>query len=343
LFLALTFFAATSEVTWLFLLALWIFALVPAAFAYAVWNRRGVTVTLAAHAGRPGPGSPVEDLPEQLLRRSPYSEPLFEGDGMGLEIGFRSRNRRRGPVWAVGDVGGRTYGAGAGVVPTDGWSVVRQIDTMRRGAVRASRWRIGTSDPLGLFQGFRDLPDGEVALVLPRFAALAARRETREVEVSVPAPRAGSGNEPFGVREYQAGDSLRRIHWRSSARRGQLVVREYEPPGVQSLAIFVDPNPPTPEVADQIARIAASEAWDCLRDGGRVELGADLETRDMWTVLEWLARYPSAGFGAAHAADVVIAANPDLLTPNARRNWLVGDARVATDVTYERVGTAWPI
>ena len=50
-------------------------------------------------------------------------------------------------------------------------------------------------------------------------------------------------------REYRPGDPLRRIHWRSSARHGELIVREFEPPGVQTLGIFCDPSPSTPEVA----------------------------------------------------------------------------------------------
>lgn len=38
----------------------------------------------------------------------------------------------------------------------------------------------------------------------------------------------GAGIEPRGVREYVPGDSIRYIHWRSSARAGQLLVKEFE-------------------------------------------------------------------------------------------------------------------
>jgi uncharacterized protein (DUF58 family) len=38
----------------------------------------------------------------------------------------------------------------------------------------------------------------------------------------------GAGLEPRGVREYSSGDSLRHVHWASSARRGQLLVKEFE-------------------------------------------------------------------------------------------------------------------
>lgn len=38
----------------------------------------------------------------------------------------------------------------------------------------------------------------------------------------------GAGLEPRGVREYASGDSLRHVHWASTARRGQLLVKEFE-------------------------------------------------------------------------------------------------------------------
>ena len=181
--------------------------------------------------------------------------------------------------------------------------------------------------------------------MLPKFASLAAHRRSREVEASVPVQRAGSGNELFGIREFRHGDSLRRIHWRSSARHGSLVVREYEPPGAQTISIVIDPHPGPADTADQLARIAASEAWDCIREGGHVLLPGEAATTDIWEVLQWLARYPAGSVSPVQrvANTVVVTADPGQLRPDAIRNWLVGDARVRTDVDFERVGTAWPL
>src|SRR5256712_2237050 len=204
-------------------------------------------------------GSPADELPEQLLRRAPIPEPVFEGDGFGLEVALHASRGARGPVWAVGQVGAKEVWVSAGCVPKAGWSGVRDLLALRRGPVAAGGWRIPPSDPLGFFRGVRPTPDSEIALILPRFASLAGRREPRELEASLPVPRAGSGNELFGIREYRPGDSLRRIHWRSSARHGELLVGADEPPRVQSLALWLEPQPPTPQGADQIARLAASE------------------------------------------------------------------------------------
>jgi uncharacterized protein (DUF58 family) len=257
----------------------------------------------------------------------------------------------------------------------------RTLGPLGRGAIVASNWALESSDPLGFFRFRRTGANGEVGLVLPRFASLSSSPQARELEASVSAPRSGSGMELFGVREYRPGDPLRRIHWRSSARLGELVVREYEPPGVQTVGIFCDPHPPSREAADQVARLAASEAWDCIRGGGRVVLWAPglepslpSEARSLWALLEWLARYPAPSDGAngtsppalratspASGEDIAPSVNDAvgvtagdstalieaLETVQQRggriRAWVVGEAELEIEAPVQRVGTAWPL
>lgn len=339
LWLVLEWYGTTSEVPWLFLLAAWVLAYLIGAAAYAWWNRSGLELHLAVVRGG---GVAPDDLSEQLLRTAPQP-PLFEDDAADFEVGLDTRRRAKGPAWISGEIGSRRLTAGTGLVPKAGWRHRLAGEEMHRGPLGATAWTINTSDPLGFFIGQRTCADEEIALVYPRFASLSKRRPVRELETAAAAPRAGSGTELFGIREYRAGDSLRRIHWRSSARHGELVVREYEPPGVQIIRIAVDPQPRTRQAADQIARIAASEAWDCLREGGLVRLG-NVESRDLWELLDWLARYPAVDFGdETSRADVVVTADPELLETLARRNWLIGDAPVNSGVAHERVGFDWPL
>jgi uncharacterized protein (DUF58 family) len=298
--LVVEYYGATSEVPWLFLLASWVAAMIVAACLYTVWNWRGLRARVGVSGIEPGEHSPIDGISEQLLRSGPIPAPIFEGDRLELELGLETHGAPRGPARLTGFIGAMQQNASTGLVPTTGWTQRTRVGPMTRGPVDAKNWVLEASDPLGLFTYRRRRSDAEIAIVLPRFASLTARPEVRELEASVAAPRAGSGTEMFGVREYRPGDPLRRIHWRSSARHGELVVREYEPPGVQTLGIFCDPAPATKEVADQIARLAASEAWDCIRDGGRVVLWAPgqeasrpSESRSLWSLLEWLARYPS--------------------------------------------------
>ena len=270
-------YGSTSEVAWLFLLAYWLWAFAAAAAIYAAWNARGLEASAAV---RP-------------------NHELFEGDPAELVVGLRSRRGTRGPARVGGEVAGSRAGAGAGRIPEGGVEEARVLGALRRGVIRTSGFVLESGDPLGLFASRRPLPDRELALVFPRYTSLSGRRPPREVEAALAAPRAGSGNEIFGVREYRRGDPLRRIHWRTSARRGELVVREFEPPGQRTLTVVLDAAPPIREAADQAARLAASEAYDCLREGGRATLWAPglepsspQDSRSLWALLEWLARYP---------------------------------------------------
>ncbi|TMF39127.1 MAG: DUF58 domain-containing protein [Chloroflexi bacterium] len=362
LWIVLEWYGATSEVSWLFLLASWVFALLAVCALYAVWNR-GLTLQLSMRNSRPAAGSPAEDLPEHVLRRGPYPAPIFEGDALELAVGLDTKGGARGPAWIAGEVAGSKLSSGTGVVPRQGWRHLEVLPDLLRGPVGATGWRISTSDPIGFFYRRKRWPDGEVAVVLPRFASLAGLRQSRQLEASVAAPRAGSGNQVFGIREYRAGDSLRRIHWRSSARHGELVVREYEPPGLQTLGIFIDSSPPSREVADQVARIAASETWDCIRDGGRVVLWAPgmkasepPQGRDIWALLEWLARYPGAAAddpAPAVSEAVMVSGSADQrlidAVETARRRgarvraWVVGETEVVVDAPVERTGIEWPL
>lgn len=349
---------------WLFLLADWVLALIAVAYVYAAWNFSGLRLHIELQDSRPSPGSPVEELPENLLRSGPLPAPVFERDQMALEVGLNTTGARRGPASITGRIGSSEISTGTGLVPREGWRRVEVVPEARRGPVSATSWIVSAGDPLGLFGRRRRCPDTEAALVLPRFTSLAKGLRVHELEAVAAAPRAGSGMELFGVREYRPGDSLRRIHWRSSARHDELVVREFEPPGVQTLGIFVDPTPPSVEVADQIARIAASEAWDCIREGGRVVLwGPGLEptgpseARDLWALLEWLARYPAPSAAVAGtppaSRDVVAVTAGDpgvveaLEDAKARasrvRAWVVGDGTIDIDGEIRRVGTRWPL
>jgi uncharacterized protein (DUF58 family) len=382
--IVLEWYATTSEVPWLFLLAAWMFALVAVAYGYAAWNRAGLRFHLVIKSTRPAAGSPGGDLADHVLRAGPLPAPIFEGDGAEIEVGLDTTGAPRGPAWLSGNLASKDVSFGTGLVPKTGWRRLKVIRELPRGPVDATSWRITSSDPLGFFQSRRGCPDSEVAVVLPRFASLRARHQVHQLEAGVAAPRSGSGTELFGVREFRPGDPLRRIHWRSSARRGELVVREFEPPGVQTLGIFCDPTPVNRGVADQIARIAASEARDCIQDGGRVTLWspgleptAPRQARDLWALLEWLARYgfpdaPSGAFGATSPASGEVAptrrfaatspasgevvavlgtANPDIVDAldDARRRgarvraWLVGDAEVELDAAVTRVDTRWPL
>src|SRR5260370_18530755 len=179
----------------------------------------------------------MDELPEQLLSSGPRV-PVFEGDRMSVQLRIKSRHGTGGPARILGSVGGTDLSAAAGRVPKDGWSESRVLGPLHRGPVGVRGLAVETGDPLGFFTHRGKGSDSELTLVLPRFKALADRPHARDLEASVAAPRSASAPEMFGVREYRPGDPLRRIHWRSSARHGELIVREFLPPAVQTLGTF---------------------------------------------------------------------------------------------------------
>ena len=337
-----------------------------AALAYALWNRAGLALHVRVTGSRPAHGSPVVDLPERLLRSAPLPAPIFEGDRLEINIELEPAGAARGPARVTGWIGSEQLSAATGLVPRSGWRHHLELSGVCRGPVGARSWVTETSDVIGLYRSRRANPDAEIAVVLPRFASLAESADAREMEASAAAPRAGSGTELFGVREYRPGDSLRRIHWRSSARHGELVVREYEPPGVRTLGIFCDPAPANPGLADQVARLAASEAWDCIRSGGRVMLWgprlsstAPSEARSFWALLEWLARYPTSATAeteadapfVSEAVGVTGSAAPGIVEAlemvrrrgGTIRAWVVGDADLDLDGPVQHVTAEWPL
>jgi len=348
----LFYYAANSEVAWLFLLAYWIVAIVLASFFYARWNRGFFTGSDVVKKRHPG-----EDLPDGA------PDAVYERDSITVRQLIRARRGIRGPVAIARRIGELDVRFGVGLVGEEGVTKDVETSALARGPLTNGGHNV-TGDPLGLFARRRPINSYDLCLALPRFTTLRERPMTREVEAAVTAPRAGSGTEIFGVREYRPGDALRRIHWRSTARRGELIVREFEPPGVQNLGIFLDPQPPSVETADQVARLAASEAWDCLRAGGRVTLWAPGceptrpdEARNLLALLEWLARYPNPAHEdepAPMVGDAIaVTATSDARLLDAAedvrahggsvRAWVVGDAVLESDLDVQRAGLEWPL
>jgi uncharacterized protein (DUF58 family) len=73
------------------------------------------------------------------------------------------------------------------------------------------------------------------------------------------------------VRPYRSGDPSHLVHWPSTARTGELTVRELEPPAEHGAAIVVH-LPDDPVRADALASEAAGWVWAVHAAGGRIVL-----------------------------------------------------------------------
>ena len=103
---------------------------------------------------------------------------------------------------------------------------------LRRGSIRPAPLLFEMSRPFGLATRTLEFNSSERITVLPALGRISSRFKGRlcgRVErESRRANRPGHGAEIRNLREYVPGDPSRHIHWPSSARRGTLIVRQWE-------------------------------------------------------------------------------------------------------------------
>jgi uncharacterized protein (DUF58 family) len=107
-----------------------------------------------------------------------------------------------------------------------------EITPLRRGHVRFTGLAIARPDPLGLIHALKTIRLPQSLLVLPRRypmpeIRLGGRRKYQPGGVAL-ASSVGDSEEFVALRDYRPGDPMRRIHWKSWARVGRPVVREYQ-------------------------------------------------------------------------------------------------------------------
>lgn len=130
------------------------------------------------------------------------------------------------------------------VTPGQDFGYSYSLQCTRRGAYTIGPLVAITQDPIGVSQRQTVLAEPFELLVHPRVARVSDRPLTRLYEdppirppVSKPWP---SGMEFYGMREYRAGDDLRRIVWRASARTGTLMVSDAEQGITDHITVVLD-------------------------------------------------------------------------------------------------------
>ncbi|MBN1956299.1 MAG: DUF58 domain-containing protein [Anaerolineae bacterium] len=125
----------------------------------------------------------------------------------------------------------------------EGGSYLARTRLVRRGVFPLGPTELRSADPFGLFPVSRTVPAGKSVLVYPLMFEVRAfpsppgllpggealRRRTHQVT-----PNAAT------VRDYAPGDSMNRIHWPSTARRGRLMAKEFELDPLAEVWIVVD-------------------------------------------------------------------------------------------------------
>jgi uncharacterized protein (DUF58 family) len=152
-----------------------------------------------------------------------------------------------------------------------------------RGRYRFGPLRLSTRFPFGLFSRTITAGEPETLIVLPRLGRLTEGWTSRRLEAFAGTQRRqrpGVEGDFYGVREWRGGDGRRLIHWRSSARLGRLVVRQFERPRTRDVAVVLDlwqPEHPAAEDAENaelaVSFVATVLADVCRKSGSNVYLG----------------------------------------------------------------------
>jgi uncharacterized protein (DUF58 family) len=225
-----------------------------------------------------------------LQARRRLAEPVFAGHPCAVEVAV-TNSRRRGPVGVRVEDRGPDHDLAWFAAQLDGGTSHTfrgQVVLPRRGRYAWGPLEAVSGYPFGLAERRQRLAPETEVIVLPRLGTLhrgRLRRHLRGADLPgdgvrrPPRPHPAAQAEFHGLRGFRTGDSPRSIHWRTSARRGELMVREFEDvPGDDLLVVF-DPSLPgaeataTVERFEQAVSLAATLCWEwCQRRGDRLTL-----------------------------------------------------------------------
>ena len=193
--------------------------------------------------------------PRPLLPVQPAaaSQPVPDGDGQ----------RTRSPARAA----------------TDGEGEVRlEVRPLRRGVLRFDGATLARTDPLGLFRAFVRVAAPQTMLILPKRywlppMALPGSMKYQEGGVAL-AANVGRSEEFVALRDYRRGDPLRHIHWRSWAKAGRPIVKEFEDEFFVRHALVLDTFTAEPhsEILEEAVSVAASFACTVLTQESLLDL-----------------------------------------------------------------------
>ena len=167
-------------------------------------------------------------------------------------------------------------------------SWVARVPLTRRGHFRVDPLQIRTGDPFGFFEANASVGHGLTLVVYPRVERI-PRWRLRAVNLegsrSTPVRAAQATPLATSIRPYAPGDAFNRIHWPSTARTGEIHVKEFDLEQTADVWLFVDlerrvqcgsGDDSTVEVAVRVAAAIAERALSENRSVGLTTTGAHL-------------------------------------------------------------------
>ena len=149
------------------------------------------------------------------------------------------------------------------------------LPTQRRGIVTVGPVLAVQRDPVGLLQRERSLTTPQDIHIHPRTLRLGTvlHGVLRDIEGAVTQDLSSSDVAFHALRDYVPGDDRRNVHWRTTARTGRLMVRQFEETRRSSLLVLLSTRQEDyagEEDFETAVSIACSLAMDAIQDGREV-------------------------------------------------------------------------
>jgi uncharacterized protein (DUF58 family) len=172
---------------------------------------------------------------------------VHAGDGTRVELGATNLGGRRTPVLRLRDPVGGTRGALLHLAPLRPGESARaayRLPTTRRGIIAVGPLGLEVGDPFGLAAQSAEAAPVLELTVYPRIDRIAAPHGGGDRDphgaTANPNVLGQQGDDFYSLREYVVGDDLRRVHWPSTARRDELMVRHDEMPWQDRTTVVLD-------------------------------------------------------------------------------------------------------
>jgi len=220
-------------------------------------------------------------------------------------------------------------GRAIGVQANSSRQWLAKITLTRRGSYRLGALRVRTGDPFGLFSSEMVVGQPTGVVVFPKIFDLPHwRLPPSPVDGSSPSRRRFEAATPLAstIRPYVYGDAINRVHWLSSARHGELQVKEFDLEQAADLWLLLDLDRSAhagdgeSSSVETAVSVAASIALRTLADNRAVGITAsarrlqllnpDRGTRVEQKILHLLANVQADG--NQPLAEVVVATLPQL-------------------------------
>lgn len=254
-----------------------------------------------------------------VVAREVHPVKVHAGSPTRVELRVTNRGRRRSPVVRLRDPVAGTRGATVDLAPLAPGTTARaayRLPTHRRGMVAVGPLTLELADPFGLTRVARTAAPRVELTVLPHVVEVApvAKGGQQDPHSGAEHPNGltRQGEDFYGLRPYVLGDDLRRVHWPSTARHDDLMVRQDEIPWQGRVTVLLDVRKTAmaPDALEHAVSFAASlvlASWKhrdtirLLHTGGR-DSGAAASHPHVDAILEELAVVEATATGSLRAS-----------------------------------------